>query len=75
MRIYINGYARETRSFPRELFRTSALVTPEEFYRSPGMRLLVALRKAIAVVGILAIRHFSSLLTPRQKLAVKTAVL
>lgn len=39
-------------------FRVSAL---EEFHQSSGVRLLVALWKAIAIVGVLAVCHFSLL--------------
>jgi len=58
---------RETRSFPEGSFRISALVFLEEFHHSSGVRLLVASQKAIAIVDILVVRHFSPLLTPGQK--------
>lgn len=48
---------REARLFPEGLV-SYAFVTLDEFYHASGVRLLVAVRKAIAVIGVLAIRHF-----------------
>jgi len=60
-------WLHETRSFPEGSFCISALAFLEEFHHSLGVWLLVASQKAIAIVDILVVRHFSPLLTPGQK--------